>query len=671
MKRLIILFVFIAVVVSYGQSGLQKISNSLYNSLQTVQSDDNVLLWVFFKDKGSNNQSLLKSPSIAVSQKSLERRSKVFAKDALIDESDLPVNTKYIDELTAMGFKVKQVSKWFNGVSGYIKKSEISGILAKDFVSNADVVYKYKKGKDEAVKEIPASNSKKQPASVNSLDYGNSYTQNQMMNIPAMHNLGFYGQGVVVGIFDAGFNNLAHEVFSSMNIIARYDFVNNRVDVGDGNGAKGTGTHGTMTLSCLGGYKPGYLIGPAYKAKFVLSKTENTESETPVEEDNWIRAMEWADSIGIDVASTSLGYLTFDAPYQSYTWQNMDGKTSRMTIAADLAFQKGIVVINSAGNEGYDANHNTLIAPADGFNVITAGAVDASGEKAYFSSVGNTVDGRIKPDVMAMGQGVTVASTYSTTLYSTADGTSFSCPLTAATAAVLLSAKPTATPSQIRDALRNTASKSNSPGREYGWGIINALAAYNSASLPVELSSFSGLVDNGTVKLKWQTKTENNNRGFDVERSAAGSNSANWISVGFVKGNGTTTIPQSYTFAEKLLLPGNYVYRLKQSDYDGSYVYSSTVNVSVAVPGSLVLSQNYPNPFNPVTNIEVSIPNKSQVRLSALNILGQEVSIIYNGEIESGVYKFQFDGSHLASGNYFIRLTDGKESRIKKVILMK
>ena len=171
--------------------------------------------------------------------------------------------------------------------------------------------------------------------------------------------------------------------FSTMNIIAAYDFVNNDPNVGN-EGDMGEGSHGTATLSIIGGFKEGQLIGPAYGANFILAKTENTDSETPVEEDNWIAAVEWADSIGVDVTSTSLSYLDYDSPYTSYTWQDMDGNTALITIAADLAAGKGIVVVNSAGNSGLNTSHNTLGAPADGDSVFTIGAVTSSGNSFFF-----------------------------------------------------------------------------------------------------------------------------------------------------------------------------------------------------------------------------------------------------------------------------------------------
>jgi len=260
-----------------------------------------------------------------------------------------------------------------------------------------------------------------------------------------------------------------------MNIIAMWDFVDNDPDVSGH-------SHGTATLSTIGGFKEGQLIGPAFGSDFILARTEDDNSETPVEEDNWIAALEWADSIGVDLTSTSLSYLDYDPPYPSYTWEDMDGNTALITIAADLAVGLGIFVVNSASNSGFNPSHNTLGAPADGDSVVAVGAVDGSGIRASFSSVGPTTDppGRIKPDLMAMGEGVYVARTSSPTSYGYSNGTSFSCPILAGASALLLEVDPSLTPIQLRELLKNTASQSNNPDNLNGWGIINTYAAAQS-----------------------------------------------------------------------------------------------------------------------------------------------------------------------------------------------
>jgi hypothetical protein len=487
MKKILVLVV-LSIFVCFAQTPIEKTSIVLKNKISSVSDGAKVLVWIFFKDKGSSLNKFYSVPKNVVSELSLKRREKVMDKSSLIDYTDLPVYNGYISKLQAAGFELKQISKWFNGVSGYLTKQELDNILGLSFVDKADIVYQFKKSieiKEPKIDLNKASPTNK-PTGVNSLNYGPSLAQLQQINVPALHNMGYMGQGVTICVMDAGVSLLSHEAFDSLNIIATYDFVNHRKYIGDDSGGYGEGSHGTMTLSLIGGYKPGQIIGPAYGSNFILAKTENTSSESPIEEDNWIAAMEWADSIGVEVTSTSLGYLAFDdsVSHYDYTWQNMDGRTTIITKGAVLAARKGIVVVNSAGNEGDDPTHNTLDAPADADSIITTGAVTIAGVRSYFSSVGNTVDGRTKPDVMALGSSDYVADAYIATGYnSDYNGTSFACPLVAGVCAQLLSYNHKLTPMQIRDALRNTASQHTVPDRHMGWGIIDALAALNFAKV--------------------------------------------------------------------------------------------------------------------------------------------------------------------------------------------
>ena len=467
-----------------AQTNFNKGTVQLNDLLNASSDKDELLVWVFFNDKGENTSSYFANPETVVSEKSLKRRAKVLPPDELISEMDLPVNSEYIEKIVSLGFEVKQKSKWFNGVSGYVTKSEIGLISQLSTVKSLDVVHKFKKNYsiEEDAGNQPQGSSLYKQNGINSFDYGQSFTQMNQINVPAVHDMGYTGQGITICSMDAGFDNLAHEVFSSMNIISMWDFVDNDPDPSQ------LGGHGTSTLSTIGGFKEGQLIGPAFNANFLLARTEDILSETPVEEDNWIAALEWADSIGVDVTTTSLSYLDYDPPFTSYTWEDMDGNTALITIAADLAVKIGIVVVNSASNSGFHPTHNTLGAPADGDSVITVGAVGSDGERSSFSSVGPTVDGRIKPDLMAMGSGVYVARSSSPTSYGNSSGTSFSCPILAGAAALVLSVDPTLTPIEILDLLRQTASQSNNPDRLMGWGIINTLDAIELIPVPVELT---------------------------------------------------------------------------------------------------------------------------------------------------------------------------------------
>lgn len=475
MKRIIFALLILLIVPAFAQSPVDKVSSKLKAGLIEDETSK-YLIWIYFTDKGNDLQKYYINPESVVSEKSLKRRSKVLAKKNFVDYSDLPVNDSYIDKIISEGLILKQKSKWFNAVSGYATKEQISKISLHHFVSKIDLVNRFSRRIEDV--ELNGSDLELKKASqqeeIYSLDYGNSYTQANIINVPQVHNLGYNGSGVTICVMDAGFGNLGHEVFQNMNIIAMYDFVNSSTIMT-------SNSHGTAVLSLIGGFKEGQLVGPAYGADYILARTEDVSSETPVEEDNWIAALEWADSIGVDITSTSLGYLDFNAPYTDYTWEDMDGNTAKITIAGDLAAAKGIVVVNAAGNEGFHSTRNTLIAPADGDSILAIGSVDYKGIRAYYSSVGPTVDGRIKPDFMAMGMGTYIATLSSTTSYatSTVGGTSFSCPQAAGVVALLLSKNPDLLPMEIRDILKQTSSYSSNPDREYGWGIINALEAIN------------------------------------------------------------------------------------------------------------------------------------------------------------------------------------------------
>lgn len=477
MKRV---FFLILIIIFYNNLiANNKIGKHLKNHLELNKNNNPVKVWIYFTDKSENLNRYFLNPELVVSKASLERRKKVLPLNQLIDFQDLPLNEDYLNQIKNYVVELRHPSRWFNSISAIVLPSQIYDLINFPFVKEIELVERFRKAPEPVEEEQIRFEYHDEMNNQTGFNYGQSLTQNQQINVVAVHNTGNYGQGVRICVMDAGFNRLSHEAFQNMNIIATWDFVNNRPYVGDGQGGMGEGSHGTQTLSTIGGFKEGQLIGPAFGATYILAKTENTESETPLEMDNWIRALEWADSIGVDVTSTSLGYLEFDPPYPSFNWTHMDGNTVPITIAADLAVKRGIVVVNSAGNEGYNSTRNTLVAPADGDSVIAVGAVTSNGTRTSFSSVGNTVDGRIKPDVMAMGSGVRVASPYSNTGYTSASGTSFSCPLAAGVAALILSENPSLTPMQVRDAMRNTANNASSPNREYGWGILNALDAVN------------------------------------------------------------------------------------------------------------------------------------------------------------------------------------------------
>ena len=442
-----------------------------------MSDQDEVIIWIYFTDKGvAAQQKMTAAPTTYLSERAIQRRQKALKTTTVIDMQDVPLEQSYVEQVKGMVRKFRHEVKWFNAASAIATKSQIELIRRLPFVSEVDAVVRYRTAKI-AAQEPSTFSPPVYPANPETtFSYGGSLTQNQQINTVAVHNLGITGQGVLIGIFDDSFPDITtHPALATRTIIAKHDFVDNDTVFHNND------THGQETFSTVGGFQNGQHIGPAFGASFVLARTEQAASETPIEEDNWARAVIWADSIGIDVSSTSLGYNDptgpYDPPWPSYGWQDMNGATTVITRAADRAAALGITVVNSAGNAGDNASHNTLGAPADGFNVITAGAVTSSGTRASFSAVGPTPDGRIKPDIMAMGSGVQVA--LGSSGYSSADGTSFSCPLSAGVAALVISGNLNfnLTPYQVREAMRQTASHPNTPDRLTGWGILNAFNA--------------------------------------------------------------------------------------------------------------------------------------------------------------------------------------------------
>ena len=484
-------FIFALFVFSVIFTGQKKVSNvpeahskfskRLANVIQNGQAGKEITTWIFFTDKGGDEAEKLHRVERSLTAKSYQRRVRNRGSSNLVDAYDIPVNPSYLRKISGAVIRIRHRSRWLNAVSVQADAQMLQQIAGWNFVKKIDLVAK-STIRDPQPKKISTPKLNAQAGEF-ALNYGASFTQNDQINVPAMHDLGFDGSGVLIAMFDAGFNNLQHEAFSQLDIVATWDFANNDSNVDDQAGQLGNGDHGTWTLSAIGGFKQGQLIGPAYGADFLLAKTEITNFEAHIEEDNWLAAAEWADSLGADIISSSLGYRDgFTDGGGDYSFADMDGKTTIVTKGAEIAASRGILIVNSAGNEGAALpGQNSIVAPSDGADVLCIGAVDAMGSRTFFSSEGPSADGRIKPDVMAMGRGVRLASSVDPAKYVALDGTSFSCPLVAGAAALLLQAVPTLTNTQIMDFLRNTASNSTSPNNSFGWGIIDVLAAYNQA----------------------------------------------------------------------------------------------------------------------------------------------------------------------------------------------
>jgi len=449
------------------------ISERFNQFLSKKEPAEKVKVWVFFTNKGifdlGEYGSALNQTKNTLTERATHRRAKTM-KPNLVDFRDLPVDHTYVNEILKYQAKLRQKSRWLNAASFEIPVSQLNSISKLDFVRSIKPVVGGKR------KPIPLQESPSEPQKSPSkfaLNYGASFAQLQQLNVPAVHNLGYKGQGVLVCMMDTGFRK-DHQAFqlaySEGRVLAEWDFVNQDGNTqNEGSDPSNQHNHGTYTWSTLGGAADGNLYGPAYGASFILAKTEDVSQEVPIEEDNWVAGMEWADSIGADVISSSLCYSDW------YNYSDLDGNTAVITIAADIAASLGIVVCNAMGNEGSGAG--SLLAPADADSIIACGAVDASGSIASFSSRGPTYDGRTKPEVSARGVSTRCASPSSVTSYTSVSGTSLSTPLIGGCAALILSAHPDWTPMQVREAMMMTASRATYPDNDYGWGIPDILTA--------------------------------------------------------------------------------------------------------------------------------------------------------------------------------------------------
>ena len=443
------------------------------------REDGRYVVWVFFADKGISSvaeyEDHLERIRAKLSARAAARRSRAHAYGELVDFADLPVCSRYVEQLTHIGATCRTQSRWLNGASISATLEQIETIATWPFVRSIEPVRRFRRKRPAPFGEMRCPPAK--GAQRHSIDYGYSYSQLAQIHVPELHDAGYTGEGIRICVLDAGFDLLTHEALAEMSIIATWDFLEGDADVaGD--------SHGSQVLSVLGGYKEGELVGPAFNAGFLLARTEDTrsdkggyQSDMPIEEDYWIAGIEWAEEMDADVVSSSLGYNVWDDG-TGYTWDDLDGDTGRTTIAADIAASKGLVVVVSAGNEG-NGEWQRITTPADGDSVIAVGAVDREGHRPSFSSVGPTADGRIKPDVVALGVGVYCIHPGIVDEYTYHSGTSYSCPLVAGVCALLLQVHPEWGPYEIAEALRASAQDLGPVGPDtlYGWGLVDAVAA--------------------------------------------------------------------------------------------------------------------------------------------------------------------------------------------------
>lgn len=425
--------------------------------------------FIRFSDK-KNSTFDISQPQAFLSKRALERRANM---DISIDTNDLPVNKRYLDSLKLKGALIHSTTKWLNGaVISMDTLSSIRDLEDLSFVRNIDTVYYsssiiFNKKGTKAVADGLSHQSNEQDGSTGIYDYGYGDNQVSMLKLNDLHTAGYDGYGKWIAVIDAGFTNVdqmysLRHLFTENRIISTRDFVD-----GDDN-VFHSSFHGQIVLSIMASNYPGIFTGTAPGASYLLLRSEDVGSEYPVEELYWAAAAEYADSLGADIINSSLGYTTFDYNKLSYSREDLDGNTTYSTRAADIAASKGILVVNSAGNEGV-SSWFYIGAPADGDSVLTAGAVDQQAEYAGFSSKGPAFDGDIKPNVAAVGAQTVFLN--SNDQVAMGNGTSFSSPIIAGSAACLWQAFPELTNMELKALIEQSSSQFLNPDSLLGYGI--------------------------------------------------------------------------------------------------------------------------------------------------------------------------------------------------------
>jgi hypothetical protein len=439
--------------------------------------------WVYFNAK-PNAQTFFDNPLSELSQRSLDRRT---TQNILLDIKDAPMHQPYIDQINATeGIVVLAKSKWFNALHIQGAEETIRALESLSFVDRVDFANRLLNNPlRNAVPQKKIKKVNKQFETEVVFNYGNSGNQIEMLNGHLLHQQNYTGTGKIIAVMDGGFPGVnTASTFSRLRnnnqILGGYDYVNRSTDFYSGL------SHGTLVLSTMGGFKDNELVGTAPDASYYLFITEDGANEWPLELSLWVEAAEEADRLGVDIINTSLGYTEFDNPNYNFTYADMNGTSTYISKGLDIAFSRGMVCVNSAGNSGNDPWFY-ISAPADAINALTIGAVNASGIIAGFSSHGPSSDGRVKPDVVAQGQ-QSFLSTANGNI-TTASGTSFSGPITAGMVACLWQALPDATNAEIIQMIKESASIFSNPTSELGFGIPDFNLALTNALLKLNTVS--------------------------------------------------------------------------------------------------------------------------------------------------------------------------------------
>ena len=475
--------------------------------------------WVYFNDKPSA-ATFLANPLTMLTQRSLDRRT---AQNILLDITDVPVEQAYITQITAAtGITVMAKSKWLNALHIRGAQTDIQALTGLPFVNSVKFAnHSLNPGGRIAQNSNKIQSVNKQYEIEVVYNYGGSQNQIEMLNGHLLHQQNFTGQGKIIAVLDSGFTGVNtaapfQNLITNNQILDGYNFPDRNTNYFSRH------NHGTNVLSTMGGFADGQLVGTAPSAQYYLFITEDVNSENPLEESYWVEAAELADYYGVDVINSSLGYFDYDNANYSHQYDDMIGNKTFASRGANMAFNKGIVVVISAGNSGATAEPH-IATPADAIGALTIGAVNSTEVYASFSSIGPSFDGRVKPDVCAKGLQATVSNTSGGIV--TASGTSFSSPIMAGMVATFWSAVPTLTAQQVVDFIRQSADNYNAPTNQKGYGIPDfQLALTNALNLETVEANQNFVVYPNPAENQITFQLENKQKGIIYLHDVLGQN---------------------------------------------------------------------------------------------------------------------------------------------------
>jgi serine protease AprX len=616
-----------------------------------------------FKDKGTNPYSL-GNPSAYLSSRAIARRTRYNIE---IDSTDLPVTPRYVDSIKLAGtVTILNVSKWLNSVTiQTTDATALAKINSFSFVqTSSPIAARMASGRNKFEQEDQKLSVAHREMGIASdfFDYGSSFAQIHIHNGEFLHNIGLRGEGMQIGMLDAGFQNyLTVRAFDSARangqFLGTWDFVAKEISVNEDN------AHGMQCLSTIAANIPGQFVGTAPKASFYLFRSEDASSEYPIEEHNWVCAAERVDSAGGDMISSSLGYNSFDAPLatQSHTFADMNGNTTMAAIGADLAAKKGILVVNSAGNEGGNS-WGKILTPADGDSVMAVGAVNTAGVPAGFTSRGPSSDGQIKPDVASVGVAAVVQLQNNT--IGTNNGTSFSAPNMAGLTACLWQGFQEFTNVKIINALQRAGSRASNPNDTIGYGIPDVKKAM--LYLLKEYATSTATVSGCKTTVSWNSKDVSAMK-YEIERTVAGQTV--FVKVGEVTGSGTFFSNQTHTFEDELgdVPKGTVTYRIRQiidtsvNGFMADYIDTVSTSLTTSCLSGSNSIELAPNPTRGTLNVKVNTQTAiTNLVIRVYNSLGQMVVDLKRSKAEGSVV-FDVPVFKLPGGKYYLSVYDGKK----------